>query len=177
MGKRTKSARKAARKSSSASVRRPLSSSFLLRPEGESNSPIGETHSPLRNAWVEFPTARCDAIVVLWSHDGPRSAKLIPPRASETLLTLLYAPVWVEKQFCGEPTVSITLSTRSTRAPPLCWTVRSRSRCGKSRRGRPWVRMSGCTNLKSRTAASLGNTRDLKLEARNAPIWVSKSNS
>ena len=63
MGKRTKSARKAARKSSSASVRRrrPLSSSFLVFPirreRGNSNPPIGETHSPLKNG-SEFPTAR-----------------------------------------------------------------------------------------------------------------------
>ena len=57
MGKRTKSARKAARKSSSASVRRrrPLSSSFLVFPmrreRGNSNPPIGETHSPLKNGF------------------------------------------------------------------------------------------------------------------------------
>ena len=72
MGKRTKSARKAARKSSSASVRRrrPLSSSFLVFPirreRGNSNPPIGETHSPLKNG-SEFPTAR------FWScHRRPR---------------------------------------------------------------------------------------------------------
>ena len=102
MGKRTKSARKAARKSSSASVRRrrPLSSSFLVFPirreRGNSNPPIGETHSPLKNGFgIPY---RALLVVPSSSSKSPTTMASLFSSSKLALLTPFFVGVVLEKK-------------------------------------------------------------------------------